>query len=236
MMTKPCVLIVDDERRYRELVELNLTLRGYRVVVAANGLEALNAVEREEPDLILLDVLLPDLDGTELCRRIREFSGIPIIMVSARAEEKHKVRAFKMGADDYVTKPFGADELLERVAAVLRRCDKAQNGRATFFRCGDLEIDFAQCRVTVEGKEVELTPGEFKLLQYLALNAGRVIVQEDLLRRVWGIGYESDVELLYSAIRRLRRKLEDGRNRRYVLTRRGIGYSLVSAPLGGLCA
>ncbi|MBI4494082.1 MAG: response regulator transcription factor [Chloroflexi bacterium] len=230
-MSKPCVLVIDDERRFRDLLELNLTRRGYRVVLAPDGLAGLNLLEREAPDLVILDLMLPDLDGYEVCRRMREYSSVPIIVLTARAEEAHKVRGLRLGADDYVTKPFGAEELLARVEAVLRRSHQPLEAVSpTIFASGELVIDFAQRRVTVRGREASLSPGEYKLLHHLALNAGRVLVHEELLRRVWGPGYEGETELLHAAIWRLRHKLEDDPTRpRYVLARRGIGYWLARA-------
>ena len=162
------MLVVDDERRYRELLEMNLSRRGYRVRQAVDGLSAVNAVQAEEPALVVLDLKLPDMDGYEVCRRIRAFSRVPIIMLTARAEPAEKIRGLTAGADDYVTKPFSAEELLARVDAVLRRAGSARGASlATTFETGELRIDFAQHRVTVRGGEVELSPGEFRLLAEL---------------------------------------------------------------------
>lgn len=227
-MSGPLVLVVDDERRYRELIELNLARRGYRVLLAADGLAGLNLLERESPDLIVLDLMLPDMDGYEVCRRIREYSLVPIIMLTAKSDEFDKVRGLHLGADDYVTKPFGAEELLARVEAVLRRAQHAAEMvvPAPFVSAG-LTIDFAQRRVALHGRDVDLSPGEYKLLHHLAVNAGRMLVHEDLLRRVWGPGYEGDADLLHAAIRRLRRKLAAaGDTPSRVHTRRGVGYWL----------
>lgn len=227
-MKATSVLIVDDERRYRELLEMNLSRRGYRVLQAADGLSALNLVEREGPSLIILDVMLPDMDGYEVCRRIRAYSGVPIIMLTAKAEQAEKIRGLQLGADDYITKPFAADELLARVEAVLRRSEAAR-GRSlgSTFDGGDLHIDFSQHRVTLRGREVDLSPGEYRLLEQLAVNAGRVMVREELVRRVWGSGYSADAALLQTAIRRLRSKIEDDpASPRRVLTKRGVGYWL----------
>ena len=220
------VLVVDDERRYRELLEMNLTRRGYRVLQAADGLSALNQVELEAPDLVMLDLMLPDMDGYEVCRRIREYSTVPIIMLTAKAEPAHKIQGLAIGADDYVTKPFSAEEVLARVEAVLRRAEagRPETAAADF---GDLRIDYAQHRATVAGREIDLTPGEYKLLERLAVNAGRVVVQDELLRRVWGEGFEGETALLQTAIRRLRSKIEDDPAApRYILTKRGVGYWL----------
>ncbi|HEY6959642.1 MAG TPA: response regulator transcription factor [Candidatus Limnocylindria bacterium] len=220
------VLVVDDERRYRELLEMNLVRRGYRVRQAVDGLSALNAVEAEEPSLVILDLKLPDIDGYEVCRRVRAYSNVPIIMLTARAEQVEKIRGLDVGADDYVTKPFAAEELLARVDAVLRRSRAARPTAATF-HSGDLHIAFAEHRVTLRGRDVELTPGEYRLLAELAENAGRVMLQDDLLSRVWGPAYPGATELLQTAIRRLRVKIEDDPHApRYILTRRGIGYEL----------
>jgi two-component system KDP operon response regulator KdpE len=230
-VNKPALLVIDDDRRYRDLLELNLTRHGYRTLLAADGLTGLNLLERDAPVLVILDLMLPDLDGYDVCRRIREFSDVPIIILTARAEEAQKVRGLHLGADDYLTKPFGADELLARVQAVLRRSRQdGDAGLSSVFVSGDLAVDFTARRVVVAGREVHLTPAEYKLLHHLALNAGRILVQEELLRRVWGPGYEGQPEVLHTTIRRLRRKIEpDPAAPRYVLTRRSIGY-LLAAP------
>ena len=227
-MRATSILVVDDERRYRELLEMNLTRRGYRVLKAADGLSALNIAEVEAPDLIVLDLMLPDIDGYEVCRRIREYSSVPIIMLTARVEDVQKIRGLELGADDYVTKPFSADELLARIDAVLRRVRSARGSLpAAELIDGDLHIDFQQHRVTVRGTDVNLTPGEYRLLAELATYAGRVVVQDELLRRVWGAEYVGATELLQSAIRRLRCKIEDDASApSHILTRRGVGYLL----------
>lgn len=227
-MRMTSILVVDDERRYRELLEMNLVRRGYRVLQAADGLSALNAVEVEEPDLVVLDVMLPDLDGYEVCRRIREYSQVPIIMLTAKAEREQKIQGLQLGADDYVTKPFAADELLARIEAVLRRSEaNARTSEMKTFDAADLHIDFAQHRVAVRGTDIELSPGEYRLLEQLAANAGRVIVQDELVRRVWGPGYAGATALLQTAVRRLRVKIEeDPAAPRYLLTKRGVGYWL----------
>lgn len=227
-MSPGSVLVVDDEPRYRDLLDMNLTRRGYRVRHAVDGLGALNAVEAEEPSLVVLDLRLPDMDGYEVCRRIRMYSRVPIIMLTARAEPAEKVRGLAVGADDYVTKPFSADELLARVDAVLRRAGSARGSSlAATFDAGDLHIDFAAHHVTVKGEQVELSAGEYRLLTELATNAGRVLLQDELLGRVWGPDYTGASALLQTAIRRLRRKIEaDPRSPRHVLTDRGVGYHI----------
>jgi DNA-binding response OmpR family regulator len=224
---KPVVLVIEDERRYRELLELNLVRRGYQAILAPDGLSGLNLLERDSPDLVVLDLMLPDLDGYEVCRRIREYSQVPIIMLTARAEEAQKVRGLRLGADDYITKPFGADELLARVEAVLRRVNPPASATPKGVQTGDLTIDYDQHLVTLRGRDVDLSPIEYRLLQQLALNVGRIVVLEELIRRVWGPDYVDDPALVHTNIRRLRRKLEDDPDSpRYVLTRRGVGYSL----------
>ena len=229
-MGKPNILVIDDDRRYRELLELNLKRRGYRVVPADSGLAGLNELERTEISLVILDLRLPDMDGYEVCTHIRGYSDVPIVMLTARAEESHKVRGLRMGADDYVTKPFAADELLARIEAVLRRSQGTVHNAVPRFASGELAIDFSQHRVTVRGEDVHVTPQEYKLLYHLAQNAGRVLVQDELLRRVWGAGYEAEPELLHSTVRRVRRKIEEVPSvPRYLLTRRGIGYLLIGA-------
>jgi DNA-binding response OmpR family regulator len=221
------ILVVDDERRYRELLEMDLSRRGYRVLLAGDGLRALDLVEQGSLDLVVLDLRLPDMDGYEVCRRIRELSSVPVIMLTARAEEQDKVRGLRAGADDYVTKPFSAEELLARVEAVLRRSEGAHAAGTATFEHDGLRIDFDERHVSVGGREVELTASEYRLLSELVLNAGRVMVHDELLHRVWGTGYEGASELLHTAIRRLRRKIEaDPGSPRYIVTKRGIGYVL----------
>ncbi|HEY3111576.1 MAG TPA: response regulator transcription factor [Chloroflexota bacterium] len=230
----PTVLVVDDDRRYRDLLELNLARRGYRPLIASDGLAALNLLEREPVDLVTLDLMLPDIDGYELCRRIREYSDVPIIMLTAKADDGYKVRGLNIGADDYVTKPFSPDELLARIEAVLRRhgATAAAIARPPLVS-GQLVVDFARHRVTLRGREVHLTPHEYKLLYHLAVNAGRVLVHDEILRRVWGVGYQDQTDLLQTTVRRLRHKIEDDPSApRYLLTRRGIGY-LLTTPTAG---
>ena len=228
-MRSTCLLVVDDDRRYRDLLELNLARRGYRALTAPDGLAALNLLEREPVDLVTLDLMLPDIDGYELCRRIREYSDVPIIMLTAKSEEGYKVRGLNLGADDYVTKPFGPDELLARVEAVLRRRGAAAPAARPPLVSGELVVDFARHRVTLRGREVHLTPHEYKLLYHLAIHAGRVLVHDEILRRVWGTGYQDQTDLLQTTVRRLRHKIEDDPSApRYLLTRRGIGYVLTA--------
>ena len=227
-MTKSLVLIVDDEPRYLKLLRFNLEQSGYQVITAATGEEAIKAAASRNPDLVLLDLRLPDTDGYEVCQRIREFSTAPIIMVTARAEVVDKVRGLQAGADDYVTKPFSADELLARVETVLRRSRLASDTRVPHsLVIGELAIDFAQRKVTAEGQEVMLSPVEYRLLHCLATNAGRVMTPEEIQERVWGSEYREYYEGLRSHIHRLRQKIEkDPEHPRYVITRHGVGYML----------
>jgi two-component system KDP operon response regulator KdpE len=226
---KTQILVVDDEPIYIRIVRLNLEARGYQVVAANNGQAAIDLIATEEPDLILLDVQMPGLDGYETCQRIREFSRVPIIMLTARVETADKVKGLDAGADDYVTKPFSADELLARVRAALRRAeDSAQATPQSIFRAGDLMVDLARQRVFVREQEIKLTPTEYRLLSELIKHTGQVIVPAYLLERVWGVGYEGEEQLLRQAIHRLRRKIEhDPDAPPYIETRPGIGYMFV---------
>ncbi|MFQ5854395.1 MAG: response regulator transcription factor [Anaerolineae bacterium] len=228
-MRKTRILVVDDEPRLVRFVRANLQSVAYDVITTAQGRAAINLTELKQPDLIILDVMLPDIDGFEVCRRIREFSMVPIIMLTAKADETDKVKGLDLGADDYLTKPFGAQELLARVRAVLRRTELSEGVRPQpVFACGDVKVDFVRHRVTVRGQEVRLTPTEYKLLYQLALNAGRVMLHEDLLRKVWGPAYEDEIGYLRVYISRLRRKIEKNPDRpEYVLSEPGFGYVFV---------
>lgn len=222
------ILIVDDEPRYLRLLSYNLESSGYRVIAAATGQEALEAAASRNPDLVLLDLRLPDLDGYEVCRRIREFSAVPIIMVTARGEERDKVGGLRLGADDYITKPFGALELLARVEAVLRRSVLPAEAYAQpRLVIGELEIDLARRYVARGGKEVVLTPTEYRLLHCLASNAGKVLTPEEIQQKVWGLEYREYYEGLRTYIHRLRQKIErDPEHPIYVMTKHGVGYML----------
>jgi DNA-binding response OmpR family regulator len=208
------------------LVKANLESSGYKVLTAGDGDQALAIVERELPDLVILDLMLPKMDGYAVCSRIREFSAVPVIMLTARSAPVDLVHGFEVGADDYLTKPFDVSELLMRVQAVLRRSKWPEEvvTRQTF-RAGPIEIEFAQHRVTMDGQTVKLTPTEYRLLAYLASNAGRVILHRELLRAVWGPEYGDESEYLRVYVRYLRQKLEpDPANPRYLLTQPGAGY------------
>ena len=230
-MSKIQVLVVDDEPRYLKLLRYNLEAAGYEVFTAISGEEALSLVTGKMLDLIILDIRLPGIDGYEVCTRIREFSSVPIIMLTAKGEEREKVRGLRLGADDYVTKPFGAEELMARVETVLRRSLIPEVKNLPTLNVGGLSIDFVQRKVTTGGQEVNLSPTEYRLLQCLAVNAGRVIVHEELQERVWGPEYREHYEGLRVYIRRLRQKIEkDPGHPAYVLTKPGVGYML--APSG----
>lgn len=229
-MSTTRVLIVDDEPRYVKLLRYNLESTGYEVIEASTGMEAVSLVALKKPDMIILDLRLPDLDGYEVCRRIREFSWVPIIMLTARGEERDKVEGLRLGADDYVTKPFSAEELLARVEAVLRRSHLPSMETQPVVKVGNLVIDLPHSRVEKEGKEVNLTPTELRLLQCLAVNIGRIVVQEELQEKVWGPEYRERYEGLRVFIMRLRQKIEDDPDHpTYIVTKPGIGYMLASS-------
>lgn len=220
------ILIADDDPVIRKFVRTNLEARDYQTLMAADGAEALEVVERELPDLIILDIMMPRVDGFEVCRRLREWSQIPIVVLSARGEVRDKVECLESGADDYLTKPFGVDELVARIRAVLRRTEMSQAPPAvSSFTGDDIEINFAQRRVTVAGREVKLTPTEYNLLQELVSNAGKVLTHGMLLDKLWGPEYGEEKEYLRVFIGRLRRELEpDPENPKYLMTVPGVGY------------
>ena len=230
-MKNPRVLLVDDEPETVKYVSANLKVRGYEVLIATDGQSALKEFERSIVDLIILDIMMPGPDGFQVCQAIRRQSNVPIIMLSARGHEKDIVRALDLGADDYLTKPFGVEEMLARVRAALRRTTQAQRSPHSPVIIGELEIDFDARQVTVRGQQVQLTPTEYDLLAHLAVNVGRVLTHRSLLQAVWGPEYGSETEYLWAYIRRLRRKLEpDSGNPRYILTQPGVGYSLAAPP------
>ncbi|MEW5830978.1 MAG: response regulator transcription factor [Chloroflexota bacterium] len=225
-MNIPTVLVVDDERPLCEFVRRNLEVRGFHVLTASNGLEAMAVFSNENVDLVILDVMMPHLDGLETTRRIRQFSTVPIIILTALGEETDKVRAFDLGADDYLTKPFGIGELLGRVKAVLRRArwSESVTSDERIVR-GEIVIDLSRHEVQVGGSPIELTPTEFNLLVYLCRHTGKVLPHRAVLQHVWGPEYGDEVEYLRVYIGRLRQKIEvDPNAPRYLLTERGIGY------------
>jgi len=221
------VLVVDDEPAIVRAVRANLGRHGFRVDTAANAQEALEHAQAR-PDLILLDLGLPDGDGLSLIQTIREQSDTPIIVLSARGAERDKVRALDLGADDYLTKPFGLDELYARIRVALRHSTRLP-GSGPVFRTGGLEIDVEKRRVTVEGEEIHLTPTEYTLLVKLAKNADRVVTDAMLLREVWGPEYGDEDHYLHVYVARLRKKLErDPQSPRYLQTEPGVGYRLLA--------
>lgn len=230
---KTTILIVDDDLQLLQLVALNLELEGYAVLLASDGLQALNQIETHAPALVLLDVMMPRMSGFAVCHRVREFSTVPIIIITAQERSQDKVRGLDLGADDYLTKPLDMDELLARVRAVLRRAQVTEDERAlqAAITLGDLMIDFGQRLVQIAGRKVVLTPTEYRLLADLARHAGRVVPQDLLLERVWGKEYVGEHHLLQVNINRLRHKLEvDPAHPRYLLTEAGVGYLLAAPP------
>lgn len=230
---KTTILIVDDDLQLLQLVALNLELEGYAVLLAGDGQQALTQIETHAPDLVLLDVMMPRMNGFAVCHRVREFSTVPIIIITAQGRSQDKVRGLDLGADDYLTKPLNMDELLARVRAVLRRAQVTEDERAlrTAMTIGDLTIDFGQQLVLMAGRKVVLTPTEYRLLADLARNAGRIVPQDFLLERVWGKEYVGEHHMLQVNINRLRHKLEvDPAHPRYLLTEAAIGYLLATQP------
>ena len=230
-MDKKRILVVDDDTAILRLLSTNLKARGYEVITATDGEEALEAVQKDYIDLIILDIMMPKVDGVQVCRHIREWSDIPIIILSARGDENDKVKCLELGADDYLTKPFGIAELMARINTAFRhRGDASVAPAQSSFTCDGLEINFAKRRVTVKGKEITLTPTEYSLLQQLAVNSDKVLTHSMLLHSVWGTEYSSEKEYLRVFVGRLRRKLEpDPKNPRYIHTIPGVGYHLATS-------
>ncbi|HLZ24726.1 MAG TPA: response regulator transcription factor [Ktedonobacterales bacterium] len=225
------ILVADDEVALRDFVCRNLRARGFEVLEASNGLEAIALWERELPHLLILDIMMPQMDGLEVCRRVRQQATTPIIVLTALDAESDKVAALDLGADDYLTKPFGVDELLARVRAVLRRArvEPMPSLDAGVRRYGDLEIDLAGHVVRLWGTPVRLTPTEFALLEQLVINAGKVLTHRLLLQRVWGAEYGAETEYVRVYINRLRQKLEDDpASPRFIVTEPGVGYRFMA--------
>jgi DNA-binding response OmpR family regulator len=222
------VLVVDDEPRYVRLMEVNLTSAGYQVLKAYDGQQAVEIVAEKKPDLVLLDVMMPVMDGFAACQRIREFSTVPIIIVSAKGEEQDRVHGLDLGADDYILKPFSAMELLARVRAVLRRAQLSGiSTQQAIFTHGNLKIDLAKAEVFKDERMVFLSATEYRLLLQFAHNLGKILTAEDLLVNVWGPEYRDDKEILWVSISRLRQKLEDDpRTPKHIVTRSGLGYTM----------
>jgi len=224
------ILVAEDDVAVRDFITRNLRARGFEVIEAGNGFEAMAQWEREQPHLLVLDIMMPQMDGLEVCRRVREQAATPIIVLTALDAESDKVAALDLGADDYLTKPFGVEELLARVRAVLRRAQWESIPPASGIkRYGDLEIDLQGHIVRLRGEEARLTPTEFALLEQLVVNAGKVLPHRMLLQRVWGPEYGGEAEYLRVYINRLRQKLEtDPARPRLLMTEQGVGYRFVA--------
>ena len=222
------ILIIEDEKSISDIVKFNLMKEGFDVEIAFDGLVGLNKAQQVNPDLILLDVMLPSMDGFQVCKKIRETQTTPIIMLTAKEEEVDKVLGLELGADDYITKPFGMRELIARIKANIRRTslvDSASDEIAEVQVFGDLEIDMNRYEARKKGVALELTLREFELLKYLAERENRVFSREQLLEEVWGYEYYGDIRTVDVTVRRLREKLEDDSSEpRYIMTKRGIGY------------
>ncbi len=229
-MTRQSILVVDDEAPMRKYVSVNLKARGYEVLTAADGTEALKLAAEHTFDLLILDINMPGPDGFEVLSGVRRDNEVPVIMLSARGRETDKVRALDLGADDYLTKPFGVEELLARVRATLRRTGSAAKGPLSPYRYRDLEIDFSSRRVRLQGAEVSLTPREYELLAYLARNSGKTLTHRQILQAVWGGEYGEESDYLWTYARRIRRKIEpDHDTPCYLLTEAGVGYRMPPA-------
>ncbi|MBN2257289.1 MAG: response regulator transcription factor [Anaerolineaceae bacterium] len=220
------ILVVDDEPLYQRLLQINLETESYDVITADDGEQALEIFTNQKPDLIILDIMMPKLDGLATCERIRQFSSVPIIMLTAKGEEQDRVKGLNVGADDYVVKPFSATELLARVRAVLRRADTHKEPyKQSEFIHGDLRVNFARAEVWKNDKPIYLSATEYRLLIQLAQSMGTVLTAEDLLSEVWGPSYKEDKEILWVSIARIRQKLEDDpHNPTHILTKSGLGY------------
>jgi two-component system KDP operon response regulator KdpE len=230
MAERTRVLLVEDDPNIVDLIRSNLAVRGFDTVVSTDGLRALHLLETEHPDVVLLDLMLPGVDGMELCRAMREQSSVGIIVVSARRGERDKISALNMGADDYMTKPFSIEELLARITATLRRSRPVTSPEpsATTIVVGDIEIDLAGRRVRRNGTDVHLTTTEFAVLRELAVDRGKLLSHAELLRRVWGAGYQTETEYVRVYVRRLRAKLEVDGTSPLIITQPRAGYRLAA--------
>lgn len=225
------ILVVDDEPRMIGFIRMNLELEGHQVIEAHNGLEALDAVRTQLPDIVILDVMMPELDGFETLRMLREFSDIPVVMLTAKGDENDKVYGLELGADDYVTKPFGPRELSSRIKAVMRRWKTPSSSPADAILAIDerLSVDFNQREVIVEGERVKLRPTEYRLLYHLIENAGWTVPHDQLLAKVWGYEYRDEAHYVRLYVNYLREKIEeDPSNPVYILTERGVGYRFMN--------
>lgn len=227
------ILVVDDELEIRRALEMGLKSRGYDVRAVASGQEACDSVVMDRPDLVILDLALPDFSGLEVCRRVRQISQIPIVVLSVRNAEKDKIAALDLGADDYVTKPFGMGELLARMRAALRRANPPTTPLTTRYEIRGLVIDLEQRRVTRDGDEIKLTPKEYEILQYMVVHADRLLTHRQLLTAVWGPEFADEKPLLRVHLANLRQKIERVPSRpTYILNEPGVGYRLCSAEPG----
>lgn len=225
----PSVLVVDDEPAIRRFLRMILTAHAYTIFEASTGREALDRAAAHRPDIIVLDLGLPDIDGVQVTRLLREWTQIPILILSVRGGEQDKVAALDAGADDYLTKPFGSSELLARLRAGLRRATGSTS--EPIFSSGDLNVDLTRHIVTIRGREAQLTPTEYDLLRVLVVSAGKVLTHHHLLRQVWGVGYDDEVHMLRVNMSNLRRKIElDPTRPRYIVTEPGVGYRLRAEP------
>ncbi len=228
--SKHKILVVDDEKRMVRFIQLNLEQDGFQVLTAYNGTEALEQVRTQLPDLILLDIMMPDISGFEVLKRIREVNTVPVIMLTAKGEEDDRIQGLELGADDYITKPFSPREMVSRIRAVLRRTRSFKEDQVDLIKVDDrLTIDFSRREVWVEGKIVDLRPTEYRLLYHLVKNAGWVNTHEQLLSKVWGFEYQDEPHYVRLYVNYLRKKLEqDPSNPKYILTERGVGYRFVN--------
>ena len=221
------VLVIDDEPQIRKLLKVSLGAHGYDVHESMSGMDSVVQAADIKPDLVILDLGLPDIDGKEVVRRLREWSDVPILILTARDQEKEKIDALDAGADDYITKPFSMGELLARMRVSVRR--SAHVGEDTVIQCGDLSIDLAQRRVMVDAQEIKLTPTEYDIIKILAQNAGKVLTHRQLLKAVWGDTYSDDTHYIRVYIGQLRRKIEPNPTQpRYIVTESGVGYRLMT--------
>ena len=224
------ILVVDDEPQILRSLQVSLESKGYSVTTADTGEEALRSMTSRRPDVIVIDLVLPGIDGIEVTRRVREQSTVPIIVLSAIGDERKKVEALELGADDYVTKPFGVPELLARIVSLLRRSAGSQSSEPVF-TCGELSVNFARREVKLGSEAVKLTPTEYDLLKFMIQNAGKVLTHRMLLAAVWGPSYAEQAQYLRVFVGQLRKKLENDPARpRYILTDAGVGYRFVSDP------
>ncbi len=223
------ILVVDDEKRMVRFIRLNLEHDGFQVISAYNGKEAVEHVRSSLPNLVLLDVMLPDIDGFQVLQKIREFSSVPVIMLTAKGEEDDRVRGLEWGADDYVTKPFSPRELVSRVRAVLRRLETTEGGASSVIEVDErLKLDFKRREVWVDGELIQLRPTEYRLLYHLVQNAGWVLTHEQILTKVWGYEYRDEPHYVRLYVNYLRKKIEqDPAKPKYILTERGVGYRFV---------